>query len=344
MKISRLYWATWAVCFASFIAACSQGELSPIEPQEIGEEIQTGSNKTEADTNKATTDTTKTAPDTSKASPDTVAKDSLSIKKDTLYIRDTVTLYKDTVDRINEIAGKSYTVFLTQRPSGAIDTVVRRSEYLTCDMGDESFTCSYSAPETLLEIRYYEKIRIDSTLIRNDSTVCIIHVTDTLYKDTLYKDTYKALNDTTYLNYGDSRQTDYIPPKYIYEPGEHPFDSTAMRDFFDTLDLRDAKLGGKNTLKINSQLSFNGFPLVDDNLFITVLKVEALYDIDGPSFLKNQESWPTKTTAISKTYSFSNTGIFVSDTTITWTLGYTHYESGIEEKDSIQVTTFFKVE
>jgi hypothetical protein len=33
-----------------------------------------------------------------------------------------------------------------------------------------------------------------------------------------------------------------------------------------------------------------------------------------------------------------------SDTTVTWTLGYTHYEKGIEETDSIQVTTFFKVE
>ena len=353
MNTHCLKWAAWAACFTSFIAACSQGELSPIEPPDTSENIQTDGIKTEPDTIKANPDTVKTSPDTSKvnpdtamAVPDTATAEPDTLKRDTLYIRDTVTIYKDTVDRVNEVAGNSYTAFLSKNPSGKIDTVVRFSEYLTCDMGDESFTCSYAVPIRDITIRHYEIKHIDLEVVSQDTETSFIYVTDTLYKDTLYRDSFKPINDTTFLNYGDNRQTDYIPPKYIYEPGEHPIDSTAIRDFFDTLDLRDAQLGGKNKLTVNSQLTFNGFPLLDQGDFISDSRiVEVLHKVDGPAIdFIAETTWPSKRTAGTNTYFFSKNALFESDTTITWTLGYTHYESGMMEKDSIQVTTFLKVE
>ena len=53
---------------------------------------------------------------------------------------------------------------------------------------------------------------------------------------------------------------------------------------------------------------------------------------------------PAKRPAEECMYLFNNASKLNSDTTVTWILGFTHYEDGVEEKDSIQVTTFFKVQ
>ena len=92
-------------------------------------------------------------------------------------------------------------------------------------------------------------------------------------------------------------------------------------------------MGGKKRLTVNSELSFRDFPL-------TVLGVMPV--LDAQYSYKYLKSWPEKWTPLVNTYEFGNFNELVSDTTVTWTLEYTRYERGQEEKDSIQVTTFFK--
>ena len=259
-------------------------------------------------------------------------------RKDTIYHHSEVIVYRDTIERVNEIHGTSFLSFVYRKNSGALDTVTRDSNALKCDMGEESFSCEYFAQYIVEDPIYGPPLIIYKDSIRPlDTTKVHIYVVDTVYKDTFYRNTYKRINDTTFINYGESRMTDYIPPEKTYDLGEHPFDSTAIRDFFDTLDVSDSLLGGKNHLEVNSNLKFIGFPLPEslNPGLVTLVILEP----------KNLEyrTWPTTLKAPKRNYVFSNEFVeFESDTTVTWTLEYTHYENGVEEADSIQVTTCFK--
>lgn len=244
---------------------------------------------------------------------------------DTIYVHDTVVVYKDTVDKEVEIKS-SYTSFIYRDSANHLDTVLRESSRLTCNMEEESFSCKYAMQPMIHPDLEYKKMEI------YPDSVPVVVLIDTIYKDTLFRNTFTKKYDTTFINYGENRLTDYIPPEYVYDLGEHPFDSTAMRDFFDTLDVRDPQLGGNNRIVVNSQLSFTGFPAV-------VMRVENAYDF--MDYVEVNRTWPTKRRVGTREYVFENI-IMKSDSTVTWTLGFMHYENGVGEKDSIQVTTFFK--
>ena len=245
-----------------------------------------------------------------------------------IYVHDTVIVYGDTVYREIELVD-SVTTFVYRDSFGRLDTVSRPSSNLKCDFGNESFTCKFS--KSLVVDTGLKYVLVKKYPAFNLFPVTV--VTDTIFRDTLYKPRYTRRVDTIFVNYGANRLTDYIPPEYIYEPGSNPFDSTAMRDFFDTLDVRDTLLGGKDRIKINSTLSFSGFPLIE------VRKMKYLVRIATKS---TEWTLPAKRPAEECMYLFNNASELNSDTTVTWTLGFTHYENGVEEKDSIQVTTFFK--
>ena len=302
----------WAAFLATFVVACSLEDASSIGPGD--------SSRSSAE-----------------ASGDSL--DSGAVKKDTVYHHREVTVCRDTVERVNEIQGTSFLSFVYRKDSGVLDTVTRDSNALKCDMGEESFSCEYFAQyiidEPFIGPVVYVRDSISLTLL--DTTKVHIYVVDTVYKDTFYRNTYKRINDTTFINYGESRITDYIPPETTYDLGEHPFDSAAIRDFFDTLDVSDSLLGGKNHLEVNSELRFIGFPLSSP-------LIEAQFPIVEVNVARlGYKAWPTTEKAPKRSYNFSNKFVeFESDTTVTWTLEYTHYERGQEEKDSIQVTTFFK--
>ena len=261
-------------------------------------------------------------------SADSAPQDSFAKKNpvDTIYVRDTVVVYKDTVDKEVEIKS-SYTSFIYRDSANHLDTVLRESARLTCDMEEESFTCKYAMQPLINPVPEYKKVEFHL-----DSAPVVVLI-DTIYKDTLFRNTFTKKYDTTFINYGDNRLTDYIPPEYVYDLGEHPFDSTAMRDFFDTLDVRDSHLDGNNRIVVNSKLSFTGFPAV-------VMRVENAYEF--ADLVDVNRTWPAKRRVIAREYVFENI-IMKSDSTVTWTLGFMHYENGVGEKDSIQVTTFFKV-
>ena len=297
----------WVLFIAVFFAACSQEEASPTGPQdETGE---------------------KTEPQSSGDKPEYCGD------KEVVYHHDTVTVYRDTVERVIEKEGASYTSFLYSDSTGAIDTLTKSSAALECDIGETEFSCQEKLVFVLAPIdgpAYYEPVVYQVI----DTVHCHVTITDTVVKDTFYKESYSYKYDTTFINYGENRLTDYIVPERVYEPGEHPFDSTEIRDFFDTLDVSDSRMGGKKRLTVNSELSVRDFPL-------TVLGVMPVIN-DQVAYKVTGRSWPEKWSPEENTYQFENFNELVSDTTVTWTLGFTRYEGGREELDSIQVTTFFK--
>jgi hypothetical protein len=159
-------------------------------------------------------------------------------------------------------------------------------------------------------------------------------VHDTLYKDTFHVQQLVCVNDTTFINYGENRVLDYIPPEKIYV-APNAFDSTEMRSLLDTLDFT----GGddvKIEIKTYSSLQFNGLPLLEQELMPLDTVATAL----GSEL--NWKHWPETIEVRESTYYLVNVDL-KSDTTVTWTLKYTHYETERSETDSIQVTSFIKV-
>ena len=307
MRHMRTRGLLFVALLAAFMVACSQEDASPTEPQgETGE---------------------KTEPQERDDKPEYCGD------REVIYHHDTVTVYRDTVERVIEKEGASYTSFLYSDSTGAIDTLTKSSVALECDIGETEFSCQEQLVLVLAPIDgpAYEPVVYQELVI--DTVHCHVSITDTVVKDTFYKESYSYKHDTTFINYGESRATDYIPPERVYEPGEFPFDSTEIRDFFDTLDVSDSRMGGKKRLMVNSELSFRDFPL-------TVLGVMPV--LDAQYSYKYLKSWPEKWIPLVNTYEFGNFNELESDTTVTWTLEYTRYERGQEEKDSIQVTTFFK--
>ena len=308
----------WVFFIAVFFAACSQEEASPTGPQdETGE---------------------KTEPQSSGDKPESKEpgdKPEYCGDREVIYHHDTVTVYRDTVERVIEKEGTSYTSFLYSDSTGAIDTLTKSSVALECDIGETEFSCQEQLVLVLAPIDgpAYEPVVYQELVI--DTVHCHVSITDTVVKDTFYKESYSYKHDTTFINYGESRATDYIPPERVYDPGRFPFDSAAIRDFFDTLDVSDSLLGGKAHLEINSDLRFHGFPLtVRERVQVGVIVQDGKF--------RNVKIWPEKWGPEEHYYQIERDNTLEADTTVTWTLEYTRYERGQEEKDSIQVTTLFK--
>lgn len=311
MRHMRTRGLFFVALLAAFMVACSQEDASPTEPQgETGE---------------------KTEPQSSGDKPEYCGD------REVIYHHDTVTVFRNTVDRVIEKEGASYTSFVYRDTAGAIDTVTKFSTALDCDIGKTEFSCQ-EKPVVLLpnDGPYVPYGPLDYEVFVIDTVHCHVTITDTVVKDTFYMDLYSFKHDTTFINYGESRATDYIPPERVYEPGDHPFDSTAIRDFFDTLDVSDSLLGGKDHLEINSELHFHGFPLtVREQVQVGVIVQDGKF--------RNVKIWPEKWGPEEHYYQIERDNTLEADTTVTWTLEYTRYEGEQEEKDSIQVTTCFKV-
>ena len=256
--------------------------------------------------------------------------------KDTVYLRDTLIVYKDTIyDTLYDTT--SYTSFVYRKNSGMIDTVTMSSKALTCDVNDSSVSCQ--AKRYIVWADKCCDIRIDpleEVFFEPNENTIFVHVLDTVYLDAWHEEEYVQVHDTAFVNYGDKRQTDFIPSEFVYKATKNPFDSTAMREFLDTLDFSGAD-NHSIYLAVQSDLKFKGLPViigVPAPLDTVATKLEA----DGVKYWY----WPSVNEARERVYYLDVVGQ-PSDTTVTWTLGYTHYEKGIVETDSIQVTSFIKV-
>ena len=313
MRHMRTRGLLFVALLAAFMVACSQEDASPTEPQgETGE---------------------KTEPQERDDKPEYCGD------REVIYHHDTVIVFRDTVESVIENEGNSYTSFVYRDTAGAIDTVTKYSSQLSCDVGENDLSCRYTSTDLILipidgPLISYDPLEYEIFVI--DTVHCHVTITDTVVKDTFYKDSYSFKHDTTFINYGESRATDYIPPERVYDPGRFPFDSAAIRDFFDTLDVSDSLLGGKDHLEINSDLRFHGFPLtVREQVQVGVIVQDGKF--------RNVKIWPEKWGPEEHYYQIERDNTLEADTTVTWTLEYTRYEGEQEEKDSIQVTTCFKV-
>lgn len=342
----------WGVPLA-FMVACSLNETASSVEGEACEDVQDDCATAESPDAKNPNAGNSNAEDPGSENPDAqnppaneperdslqnekLSVDSLVASIDTVIVRDTLVVYKDTVYDTT-YSTDSYTSFVyRENRTGELDTVTRKSQFIDCEFNDEAFSCQWVGRVLVNEYSFYRITDPSLALYPCGQVVSALYYdckTDTVYHDAYHKEVLVATSDTTFLNYGDSRKTDYIPPDYIYMQGDHPFDSTEIRAFFDTLDVRDPELGGKDHLEVSSELTFKDFPLSVVALRPKGIKLD--YSLSR---------WPQTYYAVTIGYNFMNESKLQSDTTVTWTLGYTHNEKGIKETDSIQVTTFFKVE
>lgn len=345
-----LFWPLGAFLFVGLFWACSLNiETTNPFPQE---------NPNAANSDTAATPGSVLTPDTS--TPDTSVLDSLpriliprdsliivpeetTFVKDTIVFRDTLVLYKDTIyDTLYDTT--SYNSFVYRKYlGGMLDTVTRWSKLLNCDIGDTAFSCTekpnYSGkiPMCGLSLVATKCCKVEYELVKLDTNAVYVHVHDTLYKDTFHIQRQVCVNDTTFINYGETRVMDYIPPEEVYIAPANAFDSTEMRSLLDTLDFSAGEGEEvKYEIKKYSYLQFNGLPLL----------VQELMPLDTVAIAIGSElqwkHWPDTTWVKERTFYIKNTDL-ESDTTVTWTLKYTHYETERSETDSIQVTSFIKV-
>lgn len=261
--------------------------------------------------------------------------------KDTIVIRDTLVIYKDTIyDTLYDTT--SYNSFVYRKNSnGKLDTVTGWSRLLNCDIGDTAFSCTrkpnYAGvlPLCGLTMTFTKRDDAEYELVKLDTNVVYVQVHDTLYKDAFHVQQKECVNDTSFINYGESRVMDYIPPERVYIAPADPFDSTEMRSLLDTLDF-SAGDEAKIEIKAYSYLQFDGLPLravemAPMDTFVTAIGSELKW-----------YHWPDSIRIVESIYYISNTDL-ESDTTVAWTLKYTRYEPERSETDSIQVTSFIKV-
>ena len=348
MKNLTVFWGA----LLSFMVACSLNETASSVEGEACEDVQDDCATVESPDAKNPNAGNSNAEDPGSENPDAqnppaneperdslqnekLSVDSLAALIDTVIVRDTLVVYKDTVYDTT-YSTDSYTSFVyRENRTGELDTVTRKSQFIDCEMKADSFSCQWVGK---IVYKDFDLVPVNGLGLHScglvGSSVYYRCETDTLYHEAYHKIVSVPVADTSFINYGDTRKTDYIPPEYVYMQGEHPFDSTEIQAFFDTLDVSAPEMGGKQHIVLNSKLTFDGFPL-------TVLSVHS----PGIVLVDPLPSrWPRIYYAATVEYNFSDVPPLQSDTTVTWTLGYTHYEKGIEETDSIQVTTFFKVE
>ena len=270
---------------------------------------------------------------------DTLTKD--TVTKDTIFRHDTLIVYKDTIyDTLYDTL--EYRSFVYRSIGEKIDTVIGISA-IECSVDEEGrLACQKKEASPIFDccsqkFDFWEFVKYDSANVvvaRIDTNTVYIHITDTVYADTLRLNKNIHIYDTLLYNYGDNRLTDYIPPDHIDVASIAPFDSSEMRAILDTLDFSNTdeiKIAG-----VQSKLTFNGLP---------VTSKESIDRFPHESAIKLYRiiKWPEEREVSEMFYTLEPADV-TSDTTVTWTLGYTYYEKGIEKNDSIQVTTFLKVE
>lgn len=181
---------------------------------------------------------------------------------ETVYYKDTcypkMTLHDTLYDTL--YSDVHYTSFVYKTREGSIDTVTGTG--VSCEFTDSTFACKQQIVYEVQDCCGPLPLR-DSLIFVGPYTsraYCLEEVVDSVYGQPVHLKEYVFNRDTTFINYGESRNTDYVPREYEYETGENPFDSVLIRDLFDTLDLRDSS-SFQMEFWMNSRLTFTDFPL-----------------------------------------------------------------------------------
>ena len=294
--------------------------------------------------------------------------DSLRTFCDTIFVRSVVNIYKDTVYDDTVITdNKKYTSFiyfdrytekndtlvsLTAEKSGASGPCGSVPIYCNLDSSDveKTFNCSqagicyiYNQTDNLAtsfaEVAVVRLIT-NEPLCSQPGYRC---VRDTVFHDAFHT-TYRTIaRDTTFLNYGPTAWTDYVPA--INAPA---FDTAAFRNALDTLDTQK-EIFGMDTLFTGYSVSVEGLPdwVLDPNKIlcpqndslVICYKITTKYRPYGVAY-----TYPTPYTQSRFVLRNNLKSPLEKDTLITWKLKY-RYSGGHNfegNRDSLEITTLFK--
>lgn len=295
--------------------------------------------------------------------------DSLRTFCDTIFVRSVVNVYKDTVyDDTLITDNEKYTSFIYfDRYTEKYDTLTKHSAakngtsgpcgrvpvYCNLDSSDtqKTFSCEissvcymYNQTDNLAtSSAEVAVVRLDPVLITNEplcSQPGYRCVRDTVFHDVLHK-TYRTIaRDTTFLNYGPTAWTDYVPA--INAPA---FDTATFRKALDTLDTQKP-IFGIDTLFSGYTITVDGLPdWASNNTKCTTVdssRICIYQDIHRPILMLT--TYPTLYNK-KPFYLWNNLeSPLEKDTLITWKLRY-RYSGGHNfegNRDSLEITTLFK--
>ena len=300
--------------------------------------------------------------------------DSLRTFCDTIFVRSVVNIYKDTVyDDTVITVNKKYTSFIyfdryTEKNDTLVSLTAEKSGvsgpcgsvpiYCNLDSSDveKTFNCSQAgicymynlADDIATSSAEVAVVRLDPVLITNEplcSQPGYRCVRDTVFHDVLHK-TYRTIaRDTTFLNYGPTAWTDYVPA--INAPA---FDTATFRKSLDTLDTQKP-IFGIDTLFTGYSISVEGLPdwastrkkdvckTVKDSVSICVVTITDVHRPYGIAY-----TYPTPYYQNSFYLTNYLESPLEKDTLITWKLRY-RYSGGHNfegNRDSLEITTLFK--
>lgn len=296
--------------------------------------------------------------------------DSLRSFCDTIFIRRVVNVYKDTVYDDTLITGnEKYTSFIYfDRYTEKYDTLTKHSAaksgtsgpcgrvpvYCNLDSSDtqKTFSCEissvcymYNQTDNLAtSSAEVAVVRLDPVLITNEplcSQPGYRCVRDTVFHDAFHT-TYRTIaRDTTFLNYGPTAWTDYVPA--INAPA---FDTATFRKALDTLDTQKP-IFGIDTLFSGYTITVDGLPNWASNNTKCTMVDSSRVCIYKEIELRPISMLSTYPTSYNKRpfYLWNNLeSPLEKDTLITWKLRY-RYSGGHNfegNRDSLEITTLFK--
>lgn len=302
--------------------------------------------------------------------------DSLRAFCDTIFVRRVVEIYKDTVYDDTVITdNKKYTSFIyfdryTEKNDTLVSLTAEKSGvsgpcgsvpiYCNLDSSDveKTFNCSqagicymYNQTDNLAtSSAQVAVVRLDPVLILiTNEPLCSEPgyrcVRDTVFHDAFHT-TYRTIaRDTTFLNYGPTAWTDYVPA--INAPA---FDTAAFRNALDTLDTQK-EIFGMDTLFTGYSVSVEGLPdwastrkkdvckTVKDSASICLVEITEVFRPYGVAY-----TYPTPYYQNSFYLTNYLESPLEKDTLITWKLRY-RYSGGHNfegNRDSLEITTLFK--
>lgn len=292
--------------------------------------------------------------------------DSLRTFCDTIFVHSVVNIYKDTVYDDTLITDyEKYTSFIYfDRYTEKYDTLTKHSAaksgtsgpcgrvpvYCNLDSSDTQKTFSCEISSMCYMYNQTDNLATSSAevsvvrLITNEplcSQLGYRCVRDTIFHDVLHK-TYRTIaRDTTFLNYGVSAWTDYVPA--INAPA---FDTAAFRNALDTLDTQKP-IFGIDTLFSGYTITVEGLPDWASNTTKCTTTEDSSRVCIYKDILRPISMLTTYPTLYNKKPFFLWNNLespLEKDTLITWKLRYRyfggHYFEGY--RDSLEITTLFK--
>ena len=292
--------------------------------------------------------------------------DSLRAFCDTIFVRSVVNIYKDTVYDDTVITdNKKYTSFIYfDRYTEKSDTLTQ----ITADKSGDSGPCGSVPIYCNLDSSDVEKTfncsqagicymyNLADDIATSSAEVAVVRlitneplcsepgyrcVRDTVFHDAFHT-TYRTIaRDTTFLNYGPTAWTDYVPA--INAPA---FDTATFRKALDTLDTQKP-IFGIDTLFSGYTITVDGLPEWASNTTRCTTTEDSSRICIYQDILRPISMLTTYPTLYNKKpfYLWNNLeSPLEKDTLITWKLRY-RYSGGHNfegNRDSLEITTLFK--